>query len=250
MAWKRRRFRGGGGRRRRFVRRMRPTTEQGSRYERCHFNFGVAAEISPSGNPSSDAIQLVGGNSLLGSLVGFGTQAAAVARLLQNPLKDFEVLALSFDVEAILLPGTTADFTDYDNTYVQAGFAIYTQGLDADQAPTTLPPYWLSQWPVNASSGLTTFNEDTDYATRTHFQRAFTLAPHGLVDITVDPVFEVVVPGWPHYRQSKTVRIRRKLSDKYALFWGNWAFHEAAPGLQSDGIRWLVNGSLWYRMQF
>lgn len=233
---------------------MRQTTEQGSRYERCNFNFGVAAEVSPSGAPTSDSIQLVGGNSMLGALTGFGTQSAAVARMLQNPLRDIEVLAMVFDVTAILLPGVEvpilSDFVDYDNTYVQAGYAIYTQRLDVDGAPDSLPPYWLSQWPVNQASGLTGFNEDRDYATRTHLHRSFALLPHQVLAVTIDPVESVTVPGQPFFRRSERLRLRRRLPDQYALFWGNWAFHDAAPGLGSDGIRWLVQGSLWYRMKF
>lgn len=191
---------------------------------------------------------------MLGALTGFGTQAAAVARMLQNPLRDFEVVALVFDVEAILLDGTyqgdLGQLQDYDDEWVQCGFAINTQRLDGDGAPVTVPPYWQSQWPVNQDSGLTQFNEDEDYAIRTHFSRAFTLAPHCVSPTAADPAFWVTIPGWPRYRQSVRVKVKRRLGDQHGLFWQSWQFHEAAPGLASNGVRYLVNGSLWYKMKF
>lgn len=256
MAWTRsprgrRRFGG-----RRFFRRrrgLRPTTEQGGKVERCHFNFRLDQELTPGGGPVSDIIQIVGGRSLLGGLEAFGTQAEAVARMLQNPLRDFAVLAVHFDIVAFLSPGFVSipagdASLDYLEQYTQAGFAVNTQRLDGDGAPVTVPPYWLSQWPVNLTSGLTGFEEDLDYGTRTHFMRTGALAPHFVPEQGENA--RPTIDGFPRLSISKTVRVKRRISDDYALFFQFWNSNTGATTLESASIIWNVTGSLWYRMRF
>jgi len=234
---------------------MRPTTEQGSRFERCHFNFEVNQEVSPSGAPVSDIIQLVGGNSIIGALSGFGTQATAVAYLLQDAQRDFEVVALTYDVEAYIVPGIAfrAPPQAYEYLALPMGFAINSQRLDGDGAPVTIPPYWLSQWPVNQSSGLTQFEQDRDYALRTHFARSWTLSAGYVLQTTSDPLTYVHAPGWPRFRFSGRTRIGRRFSDSQALFAQFWNSLPAAGGLDDFGIeevRYHMIGSLWYKMKF
>lgn len=259
MAW----TRSPRGRRRgrRFVRRrgFRQTTEAGARIERCHFNLGVDQPISniPSA-PTYDAVMLAGTASLSEGLAPAGTQAQAVARVLALPLRSIDVSGLTFDVECQLSSGTAVNDTpgaelDTNTTVIQAGFAVYTQRLDGSDAPVVLPPYDLTQWPVNSTSGFTDATQDNDYATRTHFHRAFALAPHELQLVTVDPAFYVLKPQYPHYRFSAKVRVKRKLSDNYALFFGFWV-KTPGPLLADlggiDSAFWRVTGSLWYKMRW
>lgn len=252
MAWSRRATKRG-GRRRIFRRRrgMRPTTEAGARYERCHFNFGVDQPISPIGDPISDAVQLIGGASMTTAMSAAGAEALAVARMLQKPLRDFQVVAVQYDLEAVIDNGLVTVGTFPAAQTVQCGHAIYTQRLD-DQAtpgPIALPPYWLSQWPVNQGvTGNDVFTEDLDYATRTHFHRAFTLAPH--LSNQVSETGFVIVDGWPRFRFSNLVRIKRALPDQYALFAGFWNNSPFNTALFSTAVNWYMTGSLWYKMKF
>jgi len=229
---------------------MRPTTEAGARYERCNFTFGFLHDVSPTGSPSSDSVQLISGQSMIESMNLAGTEAASVARMLQNPLRDFEVKALVFDVEAFPVPFLTGDPPDLSNQVVHGGIAVYTQQLDADGAPVTLPPYWLSQWPVNlGTTGVSQFNEDRDYATRTHLDRAFAIYPGFTWTTSIDPITNVAIPYRP-YRQYVRLKINRRLGDKYGLFFGVWTSNAGVTGMQTNGLQFLVHGSLWYKMKF
>jgi len=249
MAWTRSprgRRRGG----RRFFRRRsryRPTTEQGGRLERCHFNFLVdQPSDNITGGVTSDIVMLVGGASLLGALTPFGTQAAAVARLMQNPLRHYDVETVVFDLDCQLDPGSVSPGLVYSET-LTLGFAVNTQRLDGAGAPVTLPPYWESQWPVNQGSGLLSTNEDLDYGTRTHLQRAFALSSHCINTGPNDD--SVVLPGRPWRSFYNRVRIKRRISDDFGLFLQFWNRGEPfAPGVEN--VQWRVSGSLWYRMKF
>lgn len=233
---------------------MRPTTEQGARWERCNFSFGFINDVSPTGSPQSNAIQLISGQSMIAGMTGAGTEAVAVARMLQLPLRDFEVKALVMDVHAYPLPylqDAGADFTpDAGNETVQCGLAVYTQQLDANGAPSTLPPYWLSQWPVNVNAPPTQFEEDRDYATRTHLSRTFVLRPHYAWSAISDPFNYVLVPGRIDHSSYIKLRINRKFGDKYGLFFGTWTSNPGVSGMDTNAIQFLVNGSIWYKMKF
>jgi len=231
--------------------RMRPTTEAGARFQRCHFNLGVTVPVSPIGDPVRDAVQVVSGQSLQSLGGGGATQALAVARVLQNPLKDYEVVALQFDVEAVADPGTVIAGSDLITQTFQAGFAVYTQRIDVNGAPVALPPYHLSQWPVNQDvSGFAADNEDRDYATRTHFHRAWSMAPHIRNQVASDPGFWVVEPGWPRFRFSRTVRIKRRIGDQHGVYFGLWTFGAGGVSFFTDNVFFIITGSLWYKMKF
>jgi len=235
---------------------MRPTTEQGGRYERCNFTFGFLQDVSATGSPQSNAIQLISGNSMIESMDLAGTEAGSVARMLQNPLRDYEVKALVLDVHAVIVGGYYLPFglgtqPDLENQAVHGGIAVYTQQLDADGAPATLPPYWLSQWPVNqGTTGVSQFNEDRDYATRTHLSRSFVVWPHFSAQIATDPFFAVPIQGRPTYQSYIKLRINRRLGDKYGLFFGAWTSNPGVSGMDTSAIQFLIHGSLWYKMKF
>lgn len=249
MPYRRRRMNGGG--RRRFFRRRRggtrPTTEQGARVERCHFNFLIDQPIDDSGLVNSDAIMLVGGQSLLGALGGFGTQAAAVARAMQLPLRYYEVKGLVLDISCYMDPALTVSLPASE--VIQVGWAVNTQRLDQSGAPTFLPSYWESQWPVNQTSGLAAagLNEDRDYATRTHVLRAGTLASNVIVTSVGDT--DLLVPGpWNRSWYSR-LKVRRQISDEFGLFFQTWNIG-APNGPNNLNCVWRVVGSLWYKMRY
>lgn len=259
MAYRRGSMKSRGRRRTRFFRRrrgFRPTTEEGGRLERCYFNFGVDQPISNIPNtPVKDAIMLASPASLSGALGAAGSQAVAVGRLLQVPLRDLSVAALVFDLECIMSPGVEeipgSPTSDINLFVAQAGFAVYTQRLDDAGEPVALPAYERTQWPVNQTDGFLDQVEDTDYATRTHFHRAFTLAPDLVNYTTIDPVFAVVRPGWSRFRTSVRVPVKRRISDQYGLFLGFWTFTPAVSVISTGTTAfWRVTGSLWYRMKF
>lgn len=265
MAFRRGRGYGRGrSRGRRFFRRrrgFRQTTEAGSRIERCHFNIGVDQPISNiPGAPTYDAVMLASPESLVEGLTAAGSQAAAVARVLALPVRDLSVSGLTFDVEVQLSGGTARNPNpvavapvDWNTLVIQAGLAVYTQRLDTDGQPIGLPVYDLSQWPINATTGFSDAVQDNDYATRTHFHRAFALAPDLIQHTTIDPVFDVVLPGYKHYRFSQRVRIGRRISDNYGLFLGFWV--KTPSPLFADNLGgatnafWRVTGSMWYKMR-
>jgi len=263
MAWTRSprgRRRGG----RRFFRRrrgFRPTTEAGSRIERCYFNLGVDQPIAGiPGSPTYDAIMVASPQSLVEGLTAAGTQAAAVARVLALPVRDLSVSGFAFDVECQLGPGTAFNetqggtvFVDWNTLVIQAGFAVYTQRLDSDGAPVNLPVYDLSQWPINATTGFTDAVQDNDYTTRTHFHRAFALAPDVIYELTTDPFTASESTGYKHFRFSCRVKVGRRISDNYGLFLGFWnktpspLFANALGG--TDSVFWRVTGSMWYKLR-
>lgn len=195
--------------------------------------------------------------SLVEGLTAAGSQAAAVARVLALPVRDLSVSGLTLDVECVLSSGTAVNDTpgaelDLNTTVIQCGFAIYTQRLDADGQPVNLPVYDLSQWPVNATTGFTDAVQDNDYATRTHFHRAFTLAPDEQKLVTIDPAFYLVKSRWPHYRFSIRTKVGRRISDNYGLFLGFWV-KTPSPLLADlggiDSAFWRVTGSMWYKLR-
>jgi len=251
------RRRGGG---RRFFRRrrgFRPTTEAGSRIERCYFNVGVDQPIGDVPNaPTYDAIMLASPQSLVEGLLSAGSQAAAVARVLQLPVRDLSVSGLTFDVSVTLSGGTFespngAGAADINTKTVQCGLAIYTQRLDASGAPTNLPVYDLSQWPVNGTDGFSDATEDLDYATRTHYHRATTLAPNQLATPIIDPIVQIFIPGRPNTGWSARVKVGRRISDSYGLFLGFWV-KPPNPVWSNEGATsafWRVTGSMWYKMR-
>lgn len=251
------RRRGGG---RRFFRRrrgFRPTTEAGARIERCYFNLGVDQPISNiPGAPTYDAVMVASPQSLVEGLSAAGSQAAAVARVLALPVRDLSVSGLTYDVEVVLSPGTDINDSlavlDQNTTVIQCGFAIYTQRLDADGAPVNLPVYDLSQWPINSTTGFTDAVQDNDYTTRTHFHRAFTLAPNEQKLVAVDPVFYVFRQGWSRFRFSGRTKIGRRISDNYGLFLGFWVKTPSplfADLGGTDSAFWRVTGSMWYKLR-
>jgi len=251
------RRRGGG---RRFFRRrrgFRPTTEAGARIERCYFNLGVDQPVAVTpGTPTYDAIMLASPQSLVEGLQVAGSQAAAVARVLQLPVRDLSVSGLTFDVTCTLSEGTFVSATgappvDINAKTIQCGLAIYTQRLDASGVLTNLPVYDLSQWPINGTDGFLDATEDLDYATRTHYHRAFTLAPNQVVSASSDPVFQYVVHHNEQYRFSAKVRVGRRISDSYGLFLGFWV---KTPGpvwddAGAESALWRVTGSMWYKLR-
>jgi len=259
MAWPRRAHKRGG--RKRFFRRrrssFRPTTEEGGRLERCYFNVGVDQPVSNlPATPVYDAIMLASPASLSGALGAAGAQAVAVGRLLQVPLRDLSVAALVFDAECVLSPGLfdggpPAGLVDWNNLALQIGLAIYTQRLDEAGAPTGLPVYDQTQWPVNQTDGWSDAVEDTDYATRTHFHRAGTLAPDVTGYYSSDPLAAYLRPGWSRFRTSVRVQIKRRISDDYGLFLGFWNKTPPTSIIPTGGSAfWRVTGSMWYRMKF
>lgn len=233
-------------------RRMRTTTEQGGRWERAFFNINVAEPISQvTPDAVQDAIKIVGGGSLIAPLATAGTQAAAVARALEGPMRGYAVAALQFDVDVWLDPGwvlTANEFEGYPFATVRGGFAVYTQRLTSAYAPTNLPNYHLSQWPIEQSAPPTTLNEDADYATRTHYHRAFTLAPHFVSTFAVADFFATISNDKQHIRFSRIVKIKRVIPDDYALFFGLWNQPLVAPPAGQDFMTFEITGSLWYRM--
>lgn len=260
MAWTRsprgrRRFGG-----RRFFRRrrgFRQTTEQGARIERCNFNFGVDQPISSfPGTPQHDLVMAASPQSLINGLTGAGSQAAAVARVLALPIRDLSVSGFVLDVDAVLSGGTNNNDTladlDLNTTIIQCGFAIYTMRLDSNGEPVTTPAYERSQWPIN-TEGFNDDTEDNDYATRTHFHRSFTLAPDEAKLHGVDPAFWTHRGRWPHYRERVRVKIKRRISDNYGLFFGFWnltpspLYADQFGG--SESVFWRLNGSMWYKLR-
>lgn len=194
--------------------------------------------------------------SLVEGLSAAGTQAAAVARVLALPVRDLSVSGLTFDVEVQLSPGVAIAanpdaYFDMNTLVIQAGFAVYTQRLDADGAPVNLPVYDLSQWPINSTTGFTDAVQDNDYSTRTHFHRAFALAPDTVEIPTIDPVQYITRPGYKHFRFSSRVKIGRRISDNYGLFLGFWV-KTPSPLWADDSSTscfWRVTGSMWYKLR-
>lgn len=251
MAWNRRRRRGGGRRFFRRRRRIRQTTESGSgRWERAYFDFLVDQPIAIGGAVTQDAVKCVGGGSFLDAVSSAGTQAAIIARVLSGPIKGFDVLALTFDLEAMVDPGfstLTANEPQplsFDSTH--CGFALYTQRLTSAYTPSNLPNYHLSQWPINATTNDAS-NEDADYSIRTHTHRAFTLAPDTATTWALAGDVASVYPRFPRFRQSFRVKIKRRLTDDYALFFGFWN-RPYADGGDQNNVFWRLTGSLWYKM--
>lgn len=249
MAYRRSRGRRGFGFRRRFRRRnaTRLITESGARWERAHFNFGVT-QVFETFQPTIDAIELVGSTSLTGALATADADLAPVGRLLQLPLRYYEVLGIVVDWHCVVSP--MYQFQPAPNAFelpMQVGFTVFSQRMTNTGTPAGLPPYWLSQWPINQNSGITSAsNEDIDYATRTHLQRT------GLVFPSVFGVYEFesppsgVTPGRPTWSGSTKLRLRRKLTDQYSLFIGLW--NDRGNATEYD-LQWFVTGSLWYRMR-
>lgn len=244
MAFTRSRFR------RRFSRsfkrrgRIRPTTESGGRWERAYFNLGLTQD-SINANAVQDGLLITGATALTNALAEQDPTLEPVGRLFQHPLRFYEVLAVQFDWQVWLgRPYASVD-TDLGLKVTQVGIAVYTQRVDSGGSPVTLPPFHLSQWPVNQSTGLVGGSEDDDYATRTHFSRAGSLAPNTPA-INVEAREGVSPNGGIAWRGFTKVRVRRRISDEYSLFLGLWNL----GGLDSDTVQWFVNGSLWYRMRF
>lgn len=251
MAYRRRAAKRGG---RRFFRRrrMRTTTEQGGRWERAFFNINNAVPVSQvTPDAVQDAIKIVGGGSLIAPLATAGTQAAAVARALEGPMRGYAVAALQFDVDVWLDPGwnlTAVELEGYPFVTVRGGFAVYTQRLTSAYSPTNIPNYHLSQWPIEQAAAPTNLNEDADYATRTHYHRAFTLAPSLVSTFNVVDFYVVDSNPHRHIRFSRIVKIKRVIPDDYALFFGMWNQPLVAPPGSTTNMTFEVTGSLWYRM--
>jgi len=252
MAYRRRATKRGG---RRFFRRrrMRTTTEQGGRWERAFFNINNAQPISQvTPDAVQDAIKLVGGGSLIAPMVVAGSQAAAVARALEGPMRGYAVAAVQFDVDAWLDPGWAGPYANEYELYpflvTRCGFSVFTQRLTSAYAPTNIPNYHLTQWPIEQSVAPTANNEDADYATRTHYHRAFTLAPSNVSSFALVDTIVTDPSDKKHFRFSRIVRIKRVIPDDYALFLGQWNQPlVASPGVQLN-VTWEITGSLWYRM--
>lgn len=251
MAWTRsprgRRRRSTG--RRMFRRRkgFRATTEQGGRLERCHFNFLVDHPVDPGGSFSADLVRLAGAGAVIETLAGFGTQAAAVGRLLQNPLKGFDVDTIIMDVSATMDAGVTSSATPASET-LRVGWAINTIRTDPDGIPAAAVPFWESQWPVNSGGGgLSSANEDQDFATRTHVARSGNLQNNVIVTTVGDQ--DVLVPGRATSHWYSRTRIKRHLGDTHGLYFQVWSLGAPfSPGI--DSVIWHVTGSMWYRLKW
>lgn len=254
MAWKRGRRSG----RRRFFRgrgrRIRPSVPAGNgrrSFERCQFTFGVDQPVAGSSNPTYDIIQLVSPSSMVTPMTISGTQARDMARLLQLPLRGYEVLAVQYDVHAMMSPGVlprdtfaSTNLSDFAEASVLVAHDLYTQRVDLNGAPVQASVVMNSQWPVLQNGVPAGGNEDWDYAVRTHYHRSNILWPNIL-----DPASDTNpsnVQGRIACSFSVRARLRRRFGDTEGLY---IQFSNLPTGtLASYTIWWRVSGSLWYRM--
>lgn len=261
MAWSRRPR----GRRRRFFRRsgrrIRPTTEQGAgrrSYERSFFNVIVDNLIDGADDTSTyNTFTILSGNSLIAPFVATGNNdALALARVLQQPIKGFDLLAIQFDLTAELQDGLVPvqlpfplAFSTFDST-VRAGFAVYSDRLNAGGSSATTPQYDESQWPVLQSATPTATDDDVDHPLRTHVQRSTTFFPTLYADPGVaGDSGSLVHPGWPRFNTSVRLKLRRRLSDTQGVFFQAWNRTPLTNWTgSSTSIIWRLTGSLWYRM--
>lgn len=258
MAYRRGR---GYGRGRRFFRRrrrgIRPSTEAGTgrrSFERCRFTYAFEQSISTTTNTHTDsAVLAISGAAMISPLSAAGTEAAAVARLLQQPIKGYEVLAIQYDVDGRLTPGWDSDSVltnpnvagDLYNTGVLLAHTLYTQRLGVGGSIVAPEASLESQWPVYQGQP-TTDEEDYDFALRTHFHRARYVTPHLADD--GDGSWRLGIPGEPVWRTSVKAKLRRRLGDNQGLFFGFSNRTNVAYAPSGRTAVWTVSGSLWYRI--
>lgn len=254
MAYRRGRM--GRGRKRFFRsrgRRIRPTTEAGTgrrSFERCQFTFGLDQSVASAGNATYNLVVAASGQSMIEPMSVAGSQAAAVARMLQTPLRGIEVLAIQYRCTAHLSPGLmdTSNFHlapfngDLYNTTLLVGHDLITQRLDTVADPVAASSSLDSQWPVNQASPSGS-NEDVDYALRTHFHDTRILRP---VLYFAD---DGPIAAEGHVAAEFVVRtkLRRRLGDDVGLFFQFANLPNVAASI-SGNVFWTVSGSLWYRM--
>lgn len=233
-------------------RATRPTTEQGTgRWERSFFNFAVEQAVgSDPDSASADVVQIVSGISLTTPLSILGSQAEGVAKVLQQPIKGFDVLAITWDLDCFIAPDFVSDTAQNAQAYVlQTGHALFSQRLSTAGVPASFPPYWRSQWPVYQASPVGIINQDDDYALRTHFHRMQTVYPNRIESAPPELPSQSLSPGWPRYRYPRTTKLRRRFTDTQGLFFEFWNYTPPTwlPG-PTFSVNWTVTGSLWYRM--
>jgi len=232
--------------------RIRPTTEAGTSrraFERCQFTFGIDHEIGPNANASYDLVAVISGQAMIEPMSIAGTQAAAVARMLQNMQKGYDVLAIQYHVHSVLSPGQLSENafiaspfnSDIANTTVMLTHDLITQVVDTTGSPVSASVSLDSQWPVNQSIAPTSATEDADYALRTHFHDTRLVSPH-----IIEAESGFTLPGRPYCEWSVRSRIRRRIGEKVGLYlqFGNLG---GLGTLNGSTVFHRVSGSLWYR---
>lgn len=236
MAFQRRSFRRSPSRSR-FRRRggLRPSTEP-QRWEACHFHVPFSLSLLAGELWNASVIEV----ATVTNAFQFATDVAAGRALAEY--------ARSLDIA-----GITYDYSLFVSSEVQAAVAfapvmtaLYTDTVSAANQPNSIGVNWaVSQVPVGSVTSQVTTNQDVDFPLRVHKKR-WVLMPCGEDNSTLSDLNDGIQNN--ALRGHETVRLRRRLTDKFGLFFTIGGYHTALVG--TVNITCQFSGTLYYRLNF